>query len=829
MEIKIIKNDTNYIASVMTRTTNITVHFECNIINNKLYVKILNDVNTRIISSLIEPINKLFNNKHKLLLKNISYNTPLDIDQIFSKSSKTDERCSFVPTSTKVKRKLDQDDDEKDTNIKIKRVKMNTSEDRYLGASNTKYFQNDDILGYNLKLLKINNIDRMIDFAKSQSIQLPLHTEQNTSNFKGNEIMNYIFDRGIEFEKYICNKLKVLCSKLHLSYIEIVDGKPLYDQYDNYLQLTKNAINNKIDIIYQGMIQTPDKHKYKFRGFPDLLVSLKAFKLLFYNYIDKTNCFNISLDLDDNINNYIVIDIKSSTILLNADGKTARNTGLLKYYKTQLATYGYIMNTLYTKKKTLTYILPYNLKMEYYNDKHRHEHIIVNPLNSNKFCLVKIDLLNKDNEYFLNLNNIYNAYLDCLIKYDSFTLNKSEYKFLYENQIQELNEMFDSNDYDTIEKIKKCNRLLDIDSDSLKNHDFSEHDIPFVRNNFGNNENSSIKMWIAKQVRSLSLLRGFNHKELLLMKEQGIYSYLQTNEIINYLDSRENRNDTDMIKSIVQANSDKYNKPFYCNSVKDKLKELNTKFMNKKIICCLDFETIPLKLINNRSFLDDEDVEITLINDINSSNDLGQKIFMIGCTFYENKNNKFVNIKNCQFYLDNILDIDNDIYKMFLNLEKEVNEIKNNKKLIDSNMAFVIWSPYEISIMKQISRLNSFKPKFKYVDNKSFLFNIEIIDLMKVFADNNNPIGVKYAFDYSIKSIANGLYNSDLLDEKQIWNSSNIVNGYDAMYYALWYYRRSNSYDQKYLKIFEKIKDYNITDCSIMADIINVLYVNILN
>jgi hypothetical protein len=129
--------------------------------------------------------------------------------------------------------------------------------------------------------------------------------------------------------------------------------------------------------------------------------------LLFYNYIDKNNHFNISLDLDStDVNNYIVIDIKSSTILLNADGKTARNTGLLKYYKTQLATYGYIMNTLYVKKKTLTYILPYSLKLEYYNDKQRHEHIIVNPLNSNKYCLVKIDLLDKDNEYFANLNNL---------------------------------------------------------------------------------------------------------------------------------------------------------------------------------------------------------------------------------------------------------------------------------------------------------------------------------------------------------------------------------------------------------------------------------------
>jgi len=224
-----------------------------------------------------------------------------------------------------------------------------------------------------------------------------------------------------------------------------------------------------------------------------------------------------------------------------------------------------------------------------------------------------------------------------------------------------------------------------------------------------------------------------------------------------------------------------------------------------------------------------------LIYDVNTVDEYkdiseGQKVFMIGCNFYENINGKFIFVKKEQFCLDKIYeygrltDIDNDIYSLFVGLEKTINLVKSFNKLNNNEMAFVIWSPFEISVMKHFYKLNLYgRGKFNCdKDSNAHLFGILIIDLMKVLADNNNPIGIKDAFDCSLKSIANGLYLNGLLTETQIWNSDNIVNGYDAMYYALWYY--SDKTNEKYKKIFDKIKSYNNTDCTIMADIINATY-----
>jgi hypothetical protein len=314
--------------------------------------------------------------------------------------------------------------------------------------------------------------------------------------------------------------------------------------------------------------------------------------------------------------------------------------------------------------------------------------------------------------------------------------------------------------------------------------------------------------------------------ELLKLKEQGIYSYLQTDDIIKYLDNRsEKRSDINLIKSIVYANSRANKKPYYCNNVHNKIQEFDNKFFNKKMLCCLDFETIPLKLILNKDLIYDVDT-VDEYKDISD----GQKIFMIGCNFYKNVDGKFVFVKKEQIYLDKIYehgrltDIDDDIYSLFVGLERTINATKSVDKIKNNEMAFVIWSSFEISVMKHFNKLNLYG-RSKFQCDKDFnasLFGINILDLMKILSDNNNPVGIKGAFDCSLKSVANGLHSNGLLNDSQIWNSDNIVNGYDAMYYALWYY--SDKSNDKYNKIFEKIKSYNNTDCSIMADIINTTY-----
>jgi hypothetical protein len=625
-----------------------------------------------------------------------------------------------------------------------------------------------------------------------------INNQRNTNS----DIQQYIFERGILFEKYIIDIIKENLEENELSFKCIMeDDKPIVEKYDEYLFKTKSAINDNIDIIYQGMIQTISSEQ-KFRGFPDLLVSKKAFKKLFYNFIDRDNNFIMLNDInfDKSINNYIIIDIKSSTIALNVDGKTARNSELLKLYKTQLSVYGNILNDNYGKK-VLTYILPYELKHDYILNKYRYEHTIRNPLKDNKFCLVNIDIDGRDLEYYINLTKIYELYIKCITR-------KNPLNILFDEQIKELNQIKKDNNIELLEKIKRCEYLLPISKQTLDSgySGLFQYNIPFVRS-MNITDNLHVKQWIAKQTRSLSMLRGFNADTLLnLKKNSGLFSYLQDTNLI--LEESKIKKDYNLIESILRANKDEM---LFCKSKQDKINEFNKKIMHKRFICCLDFETIPNKLLTNNYFNIEE-------YDSNNFN-YGQNIFMIGCTIYENKNMKFKKYAEHQYILDDIKD---DIYKEFLKLENDINSIKVNK----ADIAFIIWSPFEISTMKNINKLvSNEKFKFNGSSDNSLLFDIQIVDLMKIFSNADNPIGVNGAFDYSIKSIANGYLSNNYLDKKNYWQKSmddsmNCTNGCEAMYYALWYYKDKNKYD----KIFNNIKCYNMTDCSIMADIINITY-----
>jgi len=159
--------------------------------------------------------------------------------------------------------------------------------------------------------------------------------------------------------------------KNSLKFIDITKGKPDHTKYDDYIKKTNLYLRKNYDIIYQGMIQSNKKSKNKFFGFPDLMVNKKTFKKMFFNYINKDKNFEISLKENfRNYYNYIIIDIKSSSLQLNVDGLTGRNKEIMKQYKCQLAVYGHIMETNF-KKKCLTYILPHELKMEFYNNKEK--------------------------------------------------------------------------------------------------------------------------------------------------------------------------------------------------------------------------------------------------------------------------------------------------------------------------------------------------------------------------------------------------------------------------------------------------------------------------
>jgi len=619
--------------------------------------------------------------------------------------------------------------------------------EEYLSATNAKYFYNNDILGYNLKTNSIYTFDNFINYINNKEI-----VKKETNN---DYITQYIYKRGIDFENDIINKISNYAKRNSLKFIDITKGKPDHTKYDEYHKKTNLYIRKNYDIIYQGMIQSNKKSKNKFFGFPDLMVNKKTFKKMFFNYINKDKNFEISLKENfRNYYNYIIIDIKSSSLQLNVDGLTGRNKEIMKQYKCQLAVYGHIMETNY-KKKCLTYILPHEIKIEFYNNKEKMDKYFINPYR-NKYVLIKVDIYDKDKEYLDSLKNIY---------YDFIENNNKTIKFLSDNHIEQIKILINNNEKDDIK-----------DLDLNFNNDRPQF-LPIVKGN--NIENYEIKKWIAIQTKSLTLIRGFNVNDIINLNNLGIYNYLQKNELLKWCLTNKKR-EYDIIEAILESNN--YNEIF-CKKLKNKLEEFD-KIFDKKYILCMDFETIPNKLFED-------------IDDIESS----QKVFMVGCSIFKNENNKLTHEIDLQYELKNINDNENNIFNEFKKKLKDLDLIENSY--------FIIWSQFEINVMKNLN--------IEYKNNK--LFGIEIIDLYKIFSENG-PIGIKYAFDYSIKSITNAYVKNKLIEKTETWDN-NIVNGFNAMYYALLYYKNMNG---EYNKNFNDIRKYNKIDCKIMGNIINITY-----
>jgi hypothetical protein len=156
-------------------------------------------------------------------------------------------------------------------------------------------------------------------------------------------------------------------------------------------------------------------------------------------------------------------------------------------------------------------------------------------------------------------------------------------------------------------------------------------------------------------------------------------------------------------------------------------------------------------------------------------------------------------------------------YKSFV-LENNTNECEFNmiqemwdfidEKMIELNKTeyvFIHWSNAEITFYNKF--LN------KHIYNNFNVFNS--FDLYKLFIDNN--IVVKGALNFSLKTIANAMYNNRLIST--CWDSnSSCSNGLQAMYLAYKFYNNSAN-----LNSMNEIIKYNMIDCKVMWEILSYL------
>ncbi len=179
-------------------------------------------------------------------------------------------------------------------------------------------------------------------------------------------------------------------------------------------------------------------------------------------------------------------------------------------------------------------------------------------------------------------------------------------------------------------------------------------------------------------------------------------------------------------------------------------------------------------------------------------------IFMIGLG-YKSKVNKFKfksfileennnaselkMIQDMWDYIDNLLSINKD----------------------KTEVRFIHWSNAEINFY------NRFAKKHKILNVPLLSYN-NSFDLYKLFVENN--IVVKGALNFSLKTIANAMYNHNMIETT--WGNSNTTNGLQAMMSAFNVYN-SHKGSIKNNKIMKDISKYNEIDCKVMFDILTYL------
>lgn len=189
------------------------------------------------------------------------------------------------------------------------------------------------------------------------------------------------------------------------------------------------------------------------------------------------------------------------------------------------------------------------------------------------------------------------------------------------------------------------------------------------------------------------------------------------------------------------------------------------------------------------------------INNLCKGNEDFNIIFMIGVGYEKNTEWKFKNFIAKKNTKDGEKEIFDSFWK-FIN-----NKLKESGKTIP---IFVHWSQAE---------------RFSYDKSRErhpHLPQKNMIDLYQVFL--NEPIVIKGALNYSLKSIAKAMFESSLI--KTIWDtSSSCANGLDAMLFAFQVYNNPDSNPEEDITM-QEIKKYNEIDCKCLWEIIIYLRKN---
>jgi len=286
--------------------------------------------------------------------------------------------------------------------------------------------------------------------------------------------------------------------------------------------------------------------------------------------------------------------------------------------------------------------------------------------------------------------------------------------------------------------------------------------------NMSNNKDDKwrpLKKELANKIKELTLIVNVGYKERIKAFSKNIYSYDNIN-----------------------CNSSSLGLTGKTGLIVDNIININ------KIDCQ---EIIKPKKIKSEYWRQVKDNQFEFFIDYETTNDFEDDslIFMIGVGYIIENNWNF----KCFVSIDNTIESQKNMFGDFWN---HINNISLNKEPI-----FIHWTSAEPIFYKKMQN------KILDLPNKTFL------DLYKVFIDE--PIVIKDALNYSLKTIAKAMHKHNLI--KTLWDSnSKCCNGLDALIQAHKIYF-INDQDKKNM---DDIIIYNEIDCKVLYEIIDYLRKN---
>ena len=197
----------------------------------------------------------------------------------------------------------------------------------YLSASKVRNFLIEDPFLDYLRMFGPDKIESNYEFTEDKFTQ---------------NIMN----KGIEFEDEVMEMVKSNLS--HLNIQQVCYNVDDVHNMDN-IKVTIDHMKNGVDVIYQGLLV--DK-KNKLYGSPDLIIKNTVLNDFFPELVYENTEGCKFLDNE----HYVICDIKSSTIHMNSDDTTMRNSGSMKAFKGQLYIYQSILNDIQETDNNVTII-----------------------------------------------------------------------------------------------------------------------------------------------------------------------------------------------------------------------------------------------------------------------------------------------------------------------------------------------------------------------------------------------------------------------------------------------------------------------------------------